>query len=297
MVELLKLIQVVISWLSFFIILYWVLELNHVNFPALIDSFFTNIKALVIYFYSKKILVNGTPVDFSYFFAAVSCLIIAWLMNFVISGIYYLEGLYEKFNSTLKRGEEKKFNKKLEKEYITEEKKNNNLLFLVKFDAKFLDKTNSFSKAFDMEDSEKELLQKTEVRILQDFFENIEGNLNCKEKLFKDSIALFFDNVEELDDILFTFKNIVKNLNEEYGEENIEVNFFAAIDVYAKEAEIDLKIEKLKQVINIGLRNKIACLATFKQRLALIKTTKYTVEEHGIYEIFKNEMVFFLKKL
>lgn len=278
--------QVVLIFLSFFIILYWILQLAGVNFIKPVAPFFEGIKAITHIFYKRIVQMNGIAIDFSFLIATLVILLFVLALKPIIEYIEFAEKKYDVIRDYLKKKKEILFNIALEKQYLKDEYKNNKFLLLVKFSASDLSKDKFFDKKTGNECKEKQ------KEILKEFSGILEGKLKFQKRFRDESILLCFYNFNDIDEILSYIENTIKDFKIKYNKQQWHIDSFIGIDVYKNAKEIDSKTEKLIKLINLGLANNIVCLATFKQRYALVKKPKYKVEAQGIYKIFENEDVF-----
>lgn len=281
--------RVALIFLSFFIILYWILQLAGINFIKPLASFFEGIKAFTHIFYNKTAQINGAAIDFSFLISALTILLFVFGLKFIIDYIEFAERKYDSICNYLKKKKEDSFNIKLEKQYLTNEYKNNKFLVLIKFNVTDLSKDKFFNK--DISNG----IEQKQKEILKEFSDGLEEKLKFQERFINEGILLYFYNFDNIDEILSIVKNNIKDLSLRYNEQQYRINFFIGVEVYADTEEIPLKVEKLIKLVKLGLANNIICLSTFKQRYALIKNPKYTVETQGVYTIIENEDIFALK--
>lgn len=293
-INLLKFVQVALIFLSFFTILYWLLDLGGLKLDLQIISFFESIKAFIHTFYTRVVVIDDISVDFSFLLAIFLFLLTSWGLKFVIEYINIFEQKYDSLHTIYKNQTEKLFNIQLEQEYLNQEYKNNKFLILIKFSALNLKKRDFFSRDNTVESGQEEV--EIEKKALEDFLKNIKENLNCQTNVLDDGVLLYFNCFNDINKILFKIETIISILKQKYREEQWNISYLISLDIYSNETEINSKIKKLIILTKLSLKNKIACLATFKHRYSLIKNPKYTFESQGVYEISKNEEVFTLQK-
>lgn len=284
-------VQVVLVFMSFFVILYWILQLAEVKFIEPVAPFFESIKAFIHIFYKRIVQMDNVSIDFSFLLAAFLALFISWGLQFVIELIEFAEKKYDNTYNYLKRKNEDSFNKDLEKQYLKEEYKNNKVLILIKFETKNLSKDKFFSRDTEID------VDEVQEEILKEFFDNFVKGLKAEKKLINDGFLLYFNDFDDIEKIISSILSDIKILKKKYIEKELQLNSIMSIDVYADDKEIESKIGKLIILNKLDLKNKIACFATFKQRYSLIKNPKYSVDPHGIYKIFDEESVFFINRL
>lgn len=283
--------QVVLIFLSFFIILYWILQLADVNFIKPVATFFEIIKAITHIFYKRIVQMNGVEIDFSFLIATLVILLFVLGLKFVIEYIEFAEKKYDDICNYLKKKKENLFNIVLEKQYLADEYKNNKFLVLIKFSTSNLSRDQFFDKNISNENKEKQ------KEILKEFSDILEEKLKFQKRFVNESILLYFYNFDDIDEILSSIENVIKDFKLKYNEQKYHIDSFIGIEVYNNEREVESKLEKLIKLVKLGLVDNIVCLATFKQRYALVKEPKYMVEAQGIYKIFEDEDVFCVKSL
>ncbi len=290
-INLLQFLQVSLIFIAFFVLFYWILQLWGVRFAPQIAMFFEGIKDFINIFYTRTVTIDGTTIDFSFLFAALLILFIAWGLKFIIESINFIEKKYDDIHFRVKKQREKIFNVKLNQEYLNQEYKNNKFLVLISFEVENFKTDKFFSKDF----GEERVYEPKEI--LEDFFEIIESNLECKEKFLEDGLLLYFDDFNKIDENIINIESIISSLKSKYKEKHYKINYFAGIETYADKSEISSKTERLIKIVKLMFKNEIVCLSTFKQRYSLVKEPKHTFEVQGIYKIIEDEEIFCLKKL
>ncbi|MFA7659227.1 MAG: hypothetical protein WCY19_07320 [Candidatus Gastranaerophilaceae bacterium] len=290
-VNFLKFIQVLLVFLSFFIILYWLFQLGEATFIKPFAPFFEGIKNIVHIFYFRTVKVDEIAIDFSFLIATFVLLFIVWGLRFVIEDVDLIEKKYDSIYNFLKKKVESIFNLTLEQQYLISEHKNNNFLILVKFTALNLSKDSFFNKdaAVGIEEKQRE--------ILADFSKIIAEKLQPQRRTLEDGLLLYFENFQKVDGVILDIEKVILNLKNRYYDKKFRVNFLISIETYSKNNEITEKLKTLLMLNKLGLKDKIICLSTFKQRYSLVKNPRYFVESLGIYEIKKDEEVFCIKSL
>lgn len=290
-IDFLKFIQVSLVFLSFFVILYWLLQLGGATFIGPIAPFFEQIRNITHLFYSRIVTMDQITVDFSFLIATFAFLFIAWILKFVINIIESIEDKYDAIYKYLKNRAEELFNFGLEQQYLIQERKNNKFLMLVRLNAVDMTKDSFFNRNVNVGVEEKQ------KNILEDFASSFDENIKCKKRFFDKDILLYFNNFNDIDRVLSHTQNIIVSIKHKYWAEKWDITSFVSVETYLNVKEVPSKIDKLIMLVNLGLKDKIACLATFKQRYLLIKYPKYTIEEKGVYKINGNEEVFCIKSL
>ncbi len=102
-------------FLSFFVTLYWLLQLGQVQFIEYFAPFFEAIKNITHLFYQRNVTVDFATIDFSFLIATFIFLIIAWVLNFAVEGIEILEEQYDFYCAGIRKKNEELFNIGLEK--------------------------------------------------------------------------------------------------------------------------------------------------------------------------------------
>lgn len=293
LINLLQGTQIALIFLSFFIILFWLLQLGGVQWIQPVVPFFEGIRSFVHLFYNRTVPLDDTgSIDFSFLIATFLFLFIAWGLKFVIEYTKEAEKKLDSIHFHLKKKREEIFNAGLQTEYLIQESQNNKILMMVSFSTLNLTKDEFYNK--DVNDG----IVEKEKEILFSFLEILDEDLPCQKEVLGNKILLFFNDFKHIDKILTDLETILKEIQSKYYTEKWQVNSYAGIDVYSKASEIDLKTKKLSNLVNLKLKNEIACLGTFKERYSILKIQKYAVKEKGVYQIMgENEEVFFVKSL
>lgn len=295
LINFLKALQVGLIFLCFLVLIYWVFQVMGAEFIKPVAPFFDGIQNFIHIFYTRKVETGGYSVDFSFLLATFLFLVISWSIKFVIEFVEVTEKNFDLAHKVLKKKSEESFNIHLEREYVTEEQKNNKFIILINFYAVDLTK-DSFFVANEPENVEQKQIEKRR-EILDDFYETLEGNLDCQDKLTGSGLFMYFNDFENIDKSLFYIESIVKNMKNKYKTQNWQINYLISLDVYSNEKEALVKAERLKVLNKLEFRDKIVCMGTFKQRYSLLKNPKYGFEVQGMYAIKGNEEVFCLKTL
>lgn len=291
LIEFIRFMQVALIFLSFFIILYWMLQIAGAVFIEPFAPFFEGIKSITHIFYNRTVKTNTVEIDFAFLMATFAILLFSGALKFVIEFVEFAETKYDSIYNYFKKKSEDLFNKDLEKQYLTQEQKNNKFLLLIKFQI-----VNFSRDKFFTQDSEVNIKEK-EMGILEDFSNNLEDILKCQKSFLNEELLLDFDDFNDIDEALLFTENIIKKLKHKYEAEKCQIDFLAGVETYANAKEIMPKTERLMKLIKLNLNGKILCLGTFKQRYLLIQNPKYTIEAQGVYKIIKNEDVFCIKNL
>lgn len=288
-IEFSQFMQVSLVFLAFFTTFYWFLQLINPDWVTLASPFFEPIKDFVHIFYNRTITTEESTMDFSFLIGSFIMLFISWGLKFVAEGIQAAEKKYDAAHFALKKKAEQLFNLELEMEYLASERKNKNFLLLIKFDAKNLKKDTFFDKDATEGSDDKQ------KAALEDFFKNLATKINFQKKKIEDNMLLYFNNFENIDKILDEFNNNFELLQSQFQAERWQLNYYAAIEVYAEDKEVLEKYKALATLVKLNLKNEIACLGTFKQRYSINKIQRYFLECKGIYKIHGEEEVFCIK--
>lgn len=279
LINIIKFTQVTLVFLTFFVILYWLLQLSGVKFIEFAAPFFESIKALIHTFYNRTVEINNIKVDFSFLLSAFIFLLIAQILKFAAEGVEFLEKKYDSIHNSFKRKAENSFNKELELQYIAKEQMNNKILLFIKFNLTDLTKDSFFHRDVNVgvEEKQKEALQK--------FSEIFDKGLSFQKNLLNDGLLLYFNDFNNVEKIIAEVGKCAEILKKKYAEEQWKANYLASIDVYANAGEISQKVKKLTLLTKLDLKNKIVCMPTFKQRYSLIKNPVYKIEGQGTYRL------------
>jgi len=284
--------QVSLIFLSFFIILYWLLQLGGATFIQPFAPFFETIKDITHLFYVRTVKVDEVTIDFAFLVATFAMLLLVWGLKFVIEFIETLEKKYDTAHKCLKQKRENAFNRTLEKQHLISEYKYNNFLIFVKFSAINLLKDSFFHKDVEVGVEEKQ------TEVLRDFSKNLTETFQCQKKFINEGLLLYFNNFDNVDKILVSIGDNLLNIQSKYVEEKWEISYLFGVDAYSESKEITAKVENLMKLTNLGLKNRKICFSQFKQRYLLLKSPKYNIEGAGVYQLTNTEEeVFYLNNL
>lgn len=286
-----RFVQVALVFLAFFVTLYWIFQIAGATFLTPVAPFFESIKATVHVFYNRTVAIDQVSIDFSFLLASFVCLIIAHLLKFVAEWFERIEKQFDTMHEYLRQQSEDLFNKKLEKQYVAQEKLNSKFLMIVQFNLKNLERDKFFHH-----DLNEGVVEKQQ-EVLKDFSEIFGKEFVTKKDFINEGLLLYLSNFENMERIVREFAKSISFLQQKYNEQHWQVNYIAAIDVYATSSEVTLKFKKLIMLINLGLKNKIACLATFKQRYLIERNPAYSVEEYGTYKLYDYEDIYVIQNL
>lgn len=282
-------VQVALVFLAFFTILYWIFQIAGAQFLGGVAPFFESIKAIIHTFYDRTVKIDQVSIDFSFLLAAFLFLLIAQALKLLVESIEFLEKKYDSLHSYMKKSMESRFNKNLERQYIAQEALNSRFLMIVQFNLKNLAKDKFFDHDINagVEEKQKEVLKE---------FAKIFGKEFVTQRDFiSEGLLLYLSNFKNMERIVSEFSECVSILKKKYMEEQWQVNYIAAIDVYASTRDVEPKFKKLVMLINLGLKNKIACFSTFKQRYLIEKNPIYRVESYGAYKIEDYEDIYIIE--
>lgn len=240
------------------------------------------------------VVIDKESIDFAFLIASFAMLFAVWALKFAVEYIEAAEEKYDTAHRLAKEQTEKIFNACLQQEYINLEQKNKNIAILIKFSAINLLKDSFFNRDADTGIEE---MQKNALIDLIQYIET-KDKLHFEKKFFDDSVLLTFDSFHEVDGIIVSLESDIEDIKQKYAQNKWQINYFAGIEVYAKEQELEAKTKNLMKLVKLGLTNKIVCFATFKQRYSLAKKPKHTIAQEGLYSINDvDEEVFYVKNL
>lgn len=286
-----RFVQVALVFLAFFVTLYWIFQIAGATFLTPVAPFFEGIKSTVHIFYDRTVTIDQVSIDFSFLLASFVCLIIAHLLKFLAEWLEKVEKKFDDMHDYLKQQAENLFNKKLERQYVAQEKLNSKFLMIVQFNLKNL----SLDKFFHHDLNEG--VEEKQKEVLKDFSEIFGKEFVTKKDFINEGLLLYLSTFQDMERIVREFARSISFLQQKYAEQHWQVNYIAAIDVYATNSEVAKKFKKLIMLINLGLKNKIACLATFKQRYLIEKNPAYSVEEYGTYKLDDYEDIYVIQNL
>lgn len=286
-----RFIQVTLVFLAFFVTLYWIFQIAGATFLTPVAPFFESIKATVHVFYNRIVTIDNVSIDFSFLLASFACLIIAHLLKFVAEWFEKAEKRFDAMHEYLRKQVEDTFNKNLERQHVAQEKLNSKFLMIVQFNLKDLTLDKFFHHDLNkgVEEKQKE--------VLAEFSQIFGKEFVTKKDFINEGLLLYLSNFQDMERIVREFARSISFLQQKYNEQHWQINYIAAIDVYATSSEVTLKFKKLIMLINLGLKNKIACLATFKQRYLIEKNPAYSVEEYGTYKLYDYEDIYVIENL
>ncbi len=283
-------LQIVLIFLSFSVILFWLLQLGKVPFIDFVAPFFEGIKSFIHLFYNRTIVVDEVSIDFSFFIAALLFMALVLILKFAAEQVEFVEQKYDSAHRYLKRKTEDVFNTGLNQQYLFDEQKNNKFFMFIRFKAKNMMKDSLYNKDAHEGESQKE------KEFLFDFFEVLD-DLKCQKRNTQSGILLYFDNFNEVDSIISSVDTMITEIKNKYLLDKWKIESLMAAETYADENEIPQKVQNAIKLLNLGFKGEIACLAGFKQRYSLIKQPQYQCIGRGVYKINKDEEVFCIKRI
>lgn len=286
-----RFVQVTLVFLAFFVTLYWIFQIAGATFLTPVAPFFESIKSTVHFFYDRTVTIDQVSIDFSFLLASFICLIIAHLLKFLAEWLEKVEKKFDEMHEYLRQQVENSFNKNLEKQHVAQEKRNSKFLMIVQFNLKNLSRDKFFHHDLNegMDEKQKE--------VLQDFSEIFGKEFVTKKDFINEGLLLYLSNFENMERLVAEFAKCISIIQQKQREQNWQVNYIAAIDVYATVGEVTQKFKKLIMLMNLGLKNKITCLSTFKQRYLIEKNPVYTVEAYGTYKLYDYEDIYVIENL
>ena len=265
------------------------MQIAGATFLAPVAPFFEGIKNFMHIFYNRTVAVDQVSIDFSFLLAAFLFLLFAQALKLLVESIGYLEKKYDKVHEYVRKSSENAFNKSLERQYISQETLNSRFLMIVQFSLKNLAKDKFFDH-----DLEEGVEEKTK-EVLSEFAKIFGKEFVTQKDFIKEGLLLYISHFKDMERIVGEFGQCISSLKTKYAEEKWQVNYLSAIDVYAKANEIQGKFKRLVMLINIGVKNKITCFSTFKQRYLIEKNPIYRVEEYGAYKIEDYEDIYLIE--
>lgn len=286
-----RFVQVTLVFLAFFVTLYWIFQIAGATFLTPVAPFFESIKAAVHVFYNRTVAIDQVSIDFSFLLASFVYLIIAHLLKFLAEWLEKVEKNYDDMHKYLKQQVENTFNENLKRQHIAQEKLNSKFLMIVQFNLKNLMRDKFFHHDLNegMDEKQKE--------VLKDFSEIFGKEFVTKKDFINEGLLLYLSNFENMERLVSEFSKSISTIQQKYSEQHWQVNYIAAIDVYATVGEVTTKFKKLVMLMNLGLKNKITCLSTFKQRYLIEKNPVYSVEEYGTYKLYDYEDIYIIENL
>lgn len=283
-------VQIVLIFLSFFVILYWLFQLGEATFIQVFAPFFEGIKDYVHLFYTRRVSIDQVTIDFSFLIAAFTFLAVVLALRLLIEQIHTLEGKFDIMHFAAKQKREELFNLGLKQESLMDIRKNNKYLVLINFSASSLIKNNLFNS------DAGEGVDEKRHDVLLDFVTNIENKAECEKKFLNDGILLYFKNINTIDNTLLLVEDIISVLKYKYQEQHWHISYFIAVDVYAQQKDVLLKLRGLINLIRLNLKDKIVCVSEFRERYVMLNHQKFRVVGEGVYKITgQSEDVYIIK--
>lgn len=289
-INFLHFLQIGLIFLSFSVIIFWILQLAQVPFIEFFAPFFDGIKSFVHLFYNRSVVLDEVSIDFSFFIAAIIFMIFVLVLKFAVEQVEFIEQKYDSAHGYLKRKTEAVFNAGLNQQYLSGEKKNNKFIISVRFKARNMMKNSLYDRDANVGEDKKE------KEVLFDFFEVLD-DLKCQKRNIQSGVLLYFDNFNEIDEVISSIDGIITDIKKKYLTDKWKIDFLMAIETYADENEITQKAQNVLKLLNLGFKGEIACLASFKQRYSILKEHKYKCVGKGVYKINKDEEVFCIKRI
>lgn len=277
--DFLNFLRVFLVFLSFAVILFWLLQLWVPPFVERVAPFFNSIKDFTHLFYNRTVSIDEVVIDFSFLLDAIIFMIIVWALKFVVEQIEFVENQYESFYAKVKRKAEALFNVALEQEAVIAELKNNSFMVLINMQVENLMKSTMFNS-----DANVGLDEKRD-EILSDFIELASENIKADKKIIEEGVLLYFNDFSDVDKNITQLDNVIKAIREKYYAQKWLITFYGALDSYSTPKDIMTKVKVLLRLQKLGLKNKIICIASFKQRYSLQKNPKYRITAEGYYKI------------
>lgn len=288
----LKFIQVFLIFLSFFVILYWLLQLGGATYLGPVAPFFEAIKNFTHLFYQRTVTVDEVTIDFSFLIAALAFLLVVWILRFIIEDVELVEEKYDSFYKSYKEKAEKLFNAGLERQYVIHEHRNNKFMFYVKVKAVNLAKNSMFNSDSMVGVDEKE------QEVLAEFVKKLEENFRLQKRFMHEGFLLYFNKFEDIDNVIFHIESIVSSQKIRCKADKWQVRFYMSIEPYSDDKDLILKAKNLFALAKLGLSDEIVSLGSLKQRYDLVKNPKCVIEGRGVYKVeIGEEEVFRIKTL
>jgi S-adenosylmethionine synthetase len=214
------------------------------------------------------------------------------MLTYLVEHIEFTEKKYDALCRIIKQKAENLFNKNLEEEYHSQEHQNNKVLILIKFVAINSGKSVLYNKDVEVgvEEKETEALRKVQ--------QTFSSKVKCQTKMLDKALLIAFTPFSQIDAVVLEIETIIKDLKAKFKEDKWQIEPIVAIETYAKETEIPIRVTCLKKLHKLELKNEIACLSSFRQRYSLMTNQKYNIVGKGIYKIKdKEETVFCIERI
>lgn len=283
--------RVFLVFLAFFTVLYWFMQLWGFRFSGFVFDFFEGIKNFIHLFYNRVISTDEASVDFSFLIAAFIMLFISWGLKPATEQIKFAEEKYDSFYKKMKQKEEEIYNTLLETQTEINEARNNKLLMLLTFPIVNLAKNVLYDKDTNAGVDEKK------QEVISQVIENLNKKFRAKQAISNNSLLLNFEDFESINDILDNINETINRIKQRYYKEKWQINYVIGVEVYAEQNELAQKMKNLNILDKLNFKNEMICLASFKQRYALMTKQKYNIEGKGIFQITdeKDTEVFSIK--
>lgn len=280
-------LQVVLVFLSFFVIIFWVLELAQAPFIAPVLPFFESIKTFVHLFYNRLVVFGDVQIDFSFLVASIFFMFLSWSLTFVISFLELTRIKLKEIYIAQKQREEKSFNKQLNQEYLNNELKNNRFIILVNLSVSSLLKNNygHVGQNQDFSTLQQEMINK--------FLESFSQKFKIEKNIINEGILLYFEPFENVDKVLALMEYIVNGLKKQCLDKKLLLNYIINIDTYSGLSDAAVKAKMLISLSKIDLKDRITCYPSFKNRYLLLENRRYNFVDEGSYKIGDKEQDIF----
>lgn len=282
-----NLLRVSMVFLSFFTIIYWLISLEQPQSVSFFSPFFNSVLDFVHLFYQRRVVLDEkTVVDYSFLIFSIMLLIGVWALKFAIEFIENLELSYDELYLKSKKIIQEAFNIELEAQSTIKTNEKRKFIALISFLAQEKDLELSYNAKTEEE------IQEVQQEILNSFTKNCISETKFQKKLRENYLILYFEGLENLDEIFFELNKKFNDLKWVYAKENWDVFSLCAVESYETETEIAKKYEILKLLINSKYKNKIVCTSNFKHQYLQLNKAAHYLHSRGVFDLGGTTEVF-----
>ena len=255
-------LKILIVFSILMLILYWIQNLTGdfwawFGFMNRYFDFFLNIGE---YINSGQIMLFDAVFEFKYFIALIIFVVFYAIVHFMYIGLEFLQDTYGESRKIIRKFEENRFNKTLEKQNITEQKKLKRYQVYVETQVKSKYAHREYN--IDMEEQNKIMLK---------FL--VEKTGVCPQK-FQKGFLFTFGNFREIDGILDVFTKITQS--------TAPIDYIICVQILGIGAQKETK--QIESLINLKMLNKIIMMADTAYRYGFNDICKFKTLQVGLYQ-------------
>jgi hypothetical protein len=254
-------VKIIILVILFLLILYWIQDLIGVIWkwfrPLL--GFFNCFLDICEGISSNSLQIINTTFDYKYLVAIAILMVFYIITHLVYISIDSFENLYIDCSELVRKIKENRFNRKLRKEQILNEKKINHYKVFIQIQIK---------SEHLHEEHKTNLDEQNQILI-----EHLIKKTKVYPKKFEDGYLFSFETFNQVDLILNIFSKILKS--------NAPVDYIICIQTVD---EVNNYKEQLKSLINLKILNKIIAMSDTIYRYKFNETKEFETIALGVYQ-------------